>query len=55
MSSFLAEAAVSFQAGPIGGINAEVDSAQQFVESDETNDSDMIVVTPPPRCATPEP
>ncbi len=50
-----AEAAVSFDAGPVSGVNAEVDSAQQVVESDETNNSYMIVFTPPPPCATPEP
>ncbi|VAW41957.1 hypothetical protein MNBD_CHLOROFLEXI01-1383 [hydrothermal vent metagenome] len=50
-----AEAAVSFDAGPIGGIDAEVDSAQQVAESDESNNSYMILFTPPPPCATPEP
>jgi CARDB len=50
-----AEAAVSFSAGPIGGINAEVDSAQQVAESDESNNSYMITFTPPPPCATPQP
>lgn len=49
------EAAVSFESGPVGGINAEVDSAQQVVEVDETNNSYMIVFTPPPPCATPAP
>lgn len=50
-----AEAAVSFSEGPIGGINAEVDSAQQVVEVDETNNSYSIVFTPPPPCPTPTP
>jgi hypothetical protein len=50
-----AEAAVSFESGPVGGINAEVDSAQQVVEVDETNNTYMIVFTPPPPCATPTP
>ncbi len=50
-----AEAAVSFSEGPVGGINAEVDSAQQVVEVDETNNSYEIVFTPPPPCATPAP
>lgn len=50
-----AEAAVSFESGPVGGIDAEVDSAQQVVESDESNNSYMILFTPPPPCATPEP
>jgi len=50
-----AEAAVSFEAGPIGGINAEVDSAQQVVEVDETNNTYSIMFTPPPPCATPTP
>ena len=49
------DAAVNFASGPVGGINAEVDSAQQVVESDETNNEYMIVFTPPPPCATPEP
>ncbi len=49
------EAAVSFESGPVGGINAEVDSAQQVVEVDETNNSYTIVLTPPPPCATPTP
>ena len=50
-----AEAAVSFAEGPVGSINAEVDSAQQVVEVDETNNSYTIVFTPPPPCATPAP
>ncbi len=50
-----AEAAVSFESGPIGGINAEVDSAQQVVEVDETNNTYSIMFTPPPPCATPTP
>lgn len=50
-----AEAAVSFAEGPVGSINAEVDSAQQVVEVDETNNSYTIVFTPPPPCATPTP
>lgn len=50
-----AEAAVSFESGPVGQINAEVDSAQQVVEVDETNNTYMIVFTPPPPCATPTP
>ncbi len=50
-----AEAAVSFASGPIGGINAEVDSAQQVVEVDETNNTYSIMFTPPPPCATPTP
>lgn len=50
-----AEAAVSFESGPVGGIDAEVDSAQQVVESDESNNNYMILFTPPPPCATPEP
>jgi hypothetical protein len=49
------EAAVSFESGPVGQINAEVDSAQQVVEVDETNNTYMIVFTPPPPCATPTP
>ena len=49
------EAAVSFESGPVAQINAEVDSAQQVVESDESNNSYMIVFTPPPPCETPEP
>lgn len=49
------EAAVSFESGPVGQINAEVDSAQQVVEVDETNNTYMIVFTPPPPCATPAP
>ena len=49
------EAAVSFASGPVGGINAEVDSAQQVVEVDENNNSYTIVFTPPPPCATPTP
>ncbi len=50
-----AEAAVSFESGPVGQISAEVDSAQQVVEVDESNNSYMIVFTPPPPCATPTP
>ncbi|MAT95524.1 MAG: hypothetical protein CL608_00030 [Anaerolineaceae bacterium] len=50
-----AEAAVSFESGPVGSINAEVDSAQQVVETDETNNTYMIMFTPPPPCATPTP
>ncbi len=50
-----AEAAVSFAEGPVGSINAEVDSAQQVAEVDETNNTYMIVFTPPPPCATPTP
>jgi hypothetical protein len=50
-----AEAAVTFNEGPVGSINAEVDSAQQVAEVDETNNSYMIVFTPPPPCATPTP
>ena len=49
------DTAVSFEAGPVGGVNAEVDSAQQVFESDENNNEFMIVFTPPPPCATPEP
>ena len=48
-------ASVAFEAGPIGGINAEVDSAQQVVEVDETNNTYTIMFTPPPPCATPTP
>ncbi|MEZ4594131.1 MAG: CARDB domain-containing protein [Chloroflexota bacterium] len=48
-------ASVPFAAGPVGGINAEVDSSQQVVEVDETNNSYNIVFTPPPPCATPAP
>lgn len=48
-------ASVPFAAGPVGGINAEVDSSQQVVEVDETNNSYNIVFTPPPPCATPSP
>ena len=50
-----AETAVTFDEGPVGSINAEVDSAQQVAEVDETNNSYMIVFTPPPPCATPTP
>lgn len=50
-----AETAVTFDEGPVGSINAEVDSAQQVVEVDETNNSYTIVFTPPPPCATPIP
>jgi hypothetical protein len=49
------EAVVSFESGPVGGVNAEADSAQQVVEVDETNNTYMIVFTPPPPCATPAP
>jgi len=49
------EAAVSFEAGPVGGVNAEVDSAQQVEEVDETNNTYTIMFTPPPPCATPTP
>lgn len=49
------EAAVSFESGPVGQIDAEVDSAQQVAESDESNNTYMIVFTPPPPCETPEP
>lgn len=49
------EAVVSFNEGPVGSINAEADSAQQVVEVDETNNSYMIVFTPPPPCPTPTP
>ena len=48
-------ASVTFDAGPIGSINAEVDSAQQVVEVDETNNTYTIMFTPPPPCATPTP
>ena len=48
-------ASVTFQSGPIGGITAEVDSAQQVVEVDETNNTYTIMFTPPPPCATPTP
>ncbi|MCA9899431.1 MAG: hypothetical protein H6654_06040 [Ardenticatenaceae bacterium] len=48
-------ASVPFAAGPVGGINAEVDSAQQVVEVDETNNTYTIMFTPPPPCATPTP
>jgi len=48
-------ASVRFESGPVGSINAEVDSAQQVPEVDETNNTYMIVFTPPPPCATPTP
>lgn len=48
-------ASVRFEAGPVGSINAEVDSAQQVPEVDETNNTYTIVFTPPPPCATPTP
>lgn len=48
-------ASVRFESGPVGSINAEVDSAQQVVEVDETNNTYTIVFTPPPPCATPTP
>lgn len=49
------DTAVTFLSGPVGAINAEVDSAQQVVESDETNNLYSIIFTPPPPCETPEP
>lgn len=48
-------ASVPFAEGPVGGINAEADSAQQVVEVDETNNTYSIMFTPPPPCATPTP
>lgn len=48
-------ASVRFESGPVGSINAEVDSAQQVPEVDETNNTYTIVFTPPPPCATPTP
>ncbi len=48
-------ASVRFESGPVGSINAEVDSAQQIPEVDETNNTYTIMFTPPPPCATPEP
>lgn len=48
-------ASVRFESGPIGSINAEVDSAQQVPEVDETNNTYTIMFTPPPPCATPTP
>lgn len=48
-------ASVRFESGPVGSINAEVDSAQQVPEVDETNNTYTIMFTPPPPCATPEP
>lgn len=48
-------ASVRFESGPVGSINAEVDSAQQIPEVDETNNTYTIMFTPPPPCATPTP
>ncbi len=48
-------ASINFDAGPVAGVNAEADSAQQVVEVDETNNSYSIVFTPPPPCPTPTP
>ena len=48
-------ASVDFASGPVGGVNAEVDSAQQVEEVDETNNTYTIVFTPPPPCETPTP
>jgi subtilase family serine protease len=49
------EATVTFESGPVGSISAEADTADEIAESDETNNSFMIVFTPPPPCATPSP
>ena len=48
-----AEARADFESGPVGSIPAIIDSEQEVIESDETNNEVLIVFTPPPRC-TPE-
>lgn len=41
---------ISFANGPIGSIDAEVDSDQEIVESNESNNEYRISFTPPPPC-----
>lgn len=46
------EGVIRFEAGPVGGINAAVDSTDVIAESDESNNEYQILFTPPPPCAT---
>jgi hypothetical protein len=39
-----------FESGPVSMILAAIDSDDQVIESDETNNELQIVFTPPPRC-----
>ncbi|MCA9992261.1 MAG: hypothetical protein KDE29_14830 [Anaerolineales bacterium] len=50
-----ANATVTFDSGPVGSINALADSGNEVAESNENNNSYMIVFTPPPPCDTPAP
>lgn len=43
-------ATLTFNSGPIGGIEATADIDEEVSETDETNNSYMILFTPPPPC-----